>query len=910
MKRCLIFLFFALCVTKTFTTFSQVNTQDSLAIVDFYDSTNGPNWLHNTNWLTAAPLSSWYGVKVKDNRITGLLLYNNNLSGLIPLSFANLTDLDTLNLMFNQLTGTISAFVSNLSQLKYLNLAYNQLTGAIPESLGNLSNLILLALDHNLLNKGIIPSSLGNLTNLTVMELDVDSLTGSIPTSIGNLTNLSWLSLGGNQLIGSVPSSLGNLTNLTVLAVEGNQLTGSIPASLGNLKKMSNISLAGNNLSDSIPSTLANFPVLNYFLLYSNKLTFAGMEQLAEAYGSKLYYDPQANISLHYNGNTLSVSAGGTLANDTFHWYRNGILINTVPGDSTLQVTNTGSYSVTVTNAIAKKLTLYSDTVNTNVNELFGYAYLDLNGNNIKDSSEPLFNNGKIIVKSATDSTVNVTSDGNFRIYLDTGNYTSSFLPTKNYYTVIPQNHNSSFSNYDNIDTVHFALKPVTGKTDIDISMYALMPTVPGFGTTYRIRYQNSGTDTISHGDIQLVKDPRYNFVFSSPAYTSINGDTIHWSYSNLKPLDTASISVFSILPSGVPIGDTLTSVATISPVTNDLYAADDTAVLKQLTVGSYDPNNKSENHAGSVSTNEVKNGDYLTYTIRFQNTGTYAAFNIAVRDTLSDKLDWNSFEMVGASHNYQLSITGGNKCTWYFNGIGLPDSNSNEPASHGYIVYRVKLKKTLAAGNVINNTAGIYFDYNAPVQTNTEKTVVQNLVLPLQLLSFTAQRNNATNLLKWSTADEINTDHFEIQRSSNGKDFSAIGSVQSLNNGKITNNYQYTDNSPLKGVNFYRLKMVDKDGKYSYSSIKSINNASSFDVTVYPNPVKNDLVLDFISEKNLDMQLQIVNAEGRMIFSGKITVAAGESKQTINASTFSTGSYFIKLISSEGETALRFIKQ
>jgi uncharacterized repeat protein (TIGR01451 family) len=553
-----------------------------------------------------------------------------------------------------------------------------------------------------------------------------------------------------------------------------------------------------------------------------------------------------------------------------------------------------------------RKVTIDSSALN----EVFGYAYYDLNNNSIKDNSEPFFSNGKVIVKDKIDSTVTVISGGNFRIGVDTGNYTSSFEPLKNYYTAVPQNHTSYFSGYNNIDTVHFAMQPLAGKTDIDISMYALMPPAPGFGTTYMIRYHNSGTDTISNGEIQLVKDSKFNFVSSSPNYTSINGDTIHWSYSNLKPLDTASIIIQLALPSNVSIGDTLHSVATITPVTGDLYPSDDTASVIQKVVGSYDPNNKSESHAGSVSTSEVKNGDYLTYTVRFQNTGTYAAFNIVVRDTLSDKLDWNSFEMVGASHNYQLSINGGNKCTWYFNGIGLPDSNSNEPASHGYIVYRVKLKKTLVAGNVINNTAGIYFDYNSPVQTNTEKTVVQNLVLPLQLLSFTAQRNNATNLLKWSTADEINTDHFEIQRSSNGKDFSAIGYIQSLNNGKITNNYQYTDNRPLKAVNFYRLKMVDKDGKYTYSLVRSINNASSFDVTVYPNPVKNNLVLDFVSDKNTDMQMQILNAEGRIVFSGKITVAEGESKQTINASAFNAGSYFIKLISADGETALKFVKQ
>lgn len=544
------------------------------------------------------------------------------------------------------------------------------------------------------------------------------------------------------------------------------------------------------------------------------------------------------------------------------------------------------------------------------LNEVFGYSYYDLNSNNIKDSIEPFFSKGKIIIKKNTDSTVTIISGGNFRIGVDTGNYVTSFAPFKNYYTVVPQSYTSNFSGYNNIDTINFALQPIAGKTDVVISMYSLAPPIPGFDNIYKIRYQNAGTNTIANGEIQLVKDSKYNFVSSSPNYTSINGDTIKWNYTNLKPLDTASIAVQLTLPSTVNIGDTVHLIATIKPVKKDLAPADDTASVTQIAVGSLDPNNKSENHGGSVSKAEVVNGDYLIYTILFQNTGTYAAYNIVVKDTLSSKLNWNSFEMIDASHNYQLTVTDGNKCAWYFNGIGLPDSNSNEPASHGYIVYRIKLKKNLIAGDVINNSAGIYFDYNLPVETNTEKTIVENIVLPLQLLSFTAQHNGESNLLKWSTANEINTDHFEIERSSNTINFETTGSVQAVGSSKLNNDYQYTDAQPLKAINYYRLKMVDKDGKYVYSSIQSINNIKSFDVTLYPNPVKNNIILNFSSERIMDLQMQIVNTEGKILLAKKIQITQGESKQTINAASFSSGNYFVKLISSEGEIALKFVKQ
>ena len=112
--------------------------------------------------------------------------------------------------------------------------------------------------------------------------------------------------------------------------------------------------------------------------------------------------------------------------------------------------------------------------------------------------------------------------------------------------------------------------------------------------------------------------------------------------------------------------------------------------------LGSYDPNDKTENLAGKISQREVSANSYINYLIRFQNTGTDTAFNVTVRDTLDDKLDWNSLQMVAASHPYQLDIKSQNQLTWSFNNILLVDSFRNEPASHGFIAYRVKPKSSL----------------------------------------------------------------------------------------------------------------------------------------------------------------------------------------------------------------------
>ncbi|MGI8950486.1 MAG: hypothetical protein ACR2FN_02765 [Chitinophagaceae bacterium] len=143
---------------------AQVNVQDSLALVDLYDSTNGQNWTNQTNWLTSAPVSTWYGVTTISGRVSDIHLADNKLNGYIPSSLHNLHNLIVLVLVYNHLTGNIPPSLGNLSNLQDLGLNGNQLSGNVPSSLGNLSNLHVLTLDQNQLS-GNIPSSLGNLSN-------------------------------------------------------------------------------------------------------------------------------------------------------------------------------------------------------------------------------------------------------------------------------------------------------------------------------------------------------------------------------------------------------------------------------------------------------------------------------------------------------------------------------------------------------------------------------------------------------------------------------------------------------------------------------------------------------------------------------------------------------------------------
>ena len=247
-----------------------LDNPDRAVLVALYEATNGDNWTNDTNWLSDRPLGEWFGVATDGNgRVAGLVLQDNGLSGSIPSSLGNLSNLHRVWLNGNELSGSIPSSLGNLSNLQQLSLHSNGLSGSIPSSLGNLSNLTGLWLNGNELS-GSIPSSLGNLSNLQDMELNFNELSGSIPSSLGNLSNLQDLKLYSNELSGSIPSSLGNLSNLQNLALGYNQLTGSIPSELGNLSSLQDLYLRSNQLAGSIPSSLGNLSSLQTLELSIN----------------------------------------------------------------------------------------------------------------------------------------------------------------------------------------------------------------------------------------------------------------------------------------------------------------------------------------------------------------------------------------------------------------------------------------------------------------------------------------------------------------------------------------------------------------------------------------------------------------------------------------------------------------
>lgn len=251
--------------------------------------------------------------------------------------------------------------------------------------------------------------------------------------------------------------------------------------------------------------------------------------------------------------------------------------------------------------------------------------------------------------------------------------------------------------------------------------------------------YNNTAT-------VFMVLDSINHFQSASMVPSSISGDTLFWQVNTVAYTGNTFIDVYFQFPINY-------NAASFFPlkigIRNTQYT--DTLLynnLQSLVIpfcNGYDPNNKIVMPKGEGPSGNLDISDSLTklmtYWINFQNTGNAPAYNIVIEDTLSDKLDLQTFRVLSASHQYQLEVLNNEVIRLKFYNIMLPDSNANEAASHGNIIYQVKQKNTNIVGDQISNKAYIYFDYNPPVITNE---ALNTLVAP----SFLQQIEKQNQLL------------------------------------------------------------------------------------------------------------------------------------------------------------------
>jgi len=368
------------------------------------------------------------------------------------------------------------------------------------------------------------------------------------------------------------------------------------------------------------------------------------------------------------------------------------------------------------------------DGINTPLSQSNGIklqAFIDSNSNGIKDGSEIFFSSGHFNYSINGGPTTNLYSNTGINYLFEsnpTTTYNFSYTTPNAYYTCPTTYTNITVPNGSGITTYNF---PITIIPYTDLAVY-LGPSGgprPGFNYYNYFTIKNNGNQTITSGTVTFTKDNALAISTLPPGATA-TATGFTYNFTNLLPSETRYVNLFLQVPTipTVSIGQLVTNTVSVTIPSGDANVNNNNASLTQDIRGAYDPNDKHENHGGKILHSTFTSNDYLTYTIRFENTGNANAIMVRVDDVLDADLDENSIIMVASSHNYVLSRTGSN-LSWKFDGIDLPPSVPNTQIGHGYITFQIKPTAGYAIGDIIPNFANIYFDFNPAIVTDVCNT-------------------------------------------------------------------------------------------------------------------------------------------------------------------------------------------
>lgn len=352
-------------------------------------------------------------------------------------------------------------------------------------------------------------------------------------------------------------------------------------------------------------------------------------------------------------------------------------------------------------------------------NFIYGQVFLDLNMDGVMDLGEPTIANRTVQITPGNFQGTSGLS-GAYLIVAGLGTYDINAAP-------------GSFDMQSGpLPPVTFGITgqnswgnniPMTASTmqgDLSVAISAER-TRPGFDNAVTVTCKNEGTIPIG-GTVSITFDPLQSYVSSAPPGTLV-GSTLSWNVPVLGLGETTPFEVVLNTPATTPLLTPIQHSATVVAAPPDAVPANDTYIFNDVVVGSWDPNDKLVSNP-VLTPQQVAAGTPLTFTIRFQNTGTWLAEDVRISDTLSAQLDLSTMEFIGSSHPVQWSISNSVLGILY-DQIMLPDSGANEPESHGFFQFRITPHGTLQLGDSISNSAAIYFDFNEPIITEPALTVV-----------------------------------------------------------------------------------------------------------------------------------------------------------------------------------------
>ena len=354
---------------------------------------------------------------------------------------------------------------------------------------------------------------------------------------------------------------------------------------------------------------------------------------------------------------------------------------------------------------------------------LAGTLYVDADNDTIISVADPRIG-GRLVELSSSNELALSQPNGRYVFAVSGPAQHTITGPTIPHFTKDPDTHTANVTgNEPAMSGFDFRYTAETTVQDLQVFLTPISPFRPGFPVRYDVLCRNVGTITADAG-LSLVLDDGLSLDSASITPVSIAGNALAWALGPMLPLQNIQLSVYCTQSIADTLGSPVTTTVEITPIVGDLVPEDNTVTTSNQVVGSFDPNDIVVDPT-EMLVDDVPDA-VLDYTIRFQNTGTDTAFTVAVENLLPANTYLPSFEVIGSSHPMTLAYYDfDRKMRFQFDNILLPDSNTNEVMSHGYVSYRLRPLNTLAVGDSVLNHAAIFFDLNTPVITNTAVTVV-----------------------------------------------------------------------------------------------------------------------------------------------------------------------------------------
>ncbi len=714
--------------------------------------------------ISNSNISNLIGISFFNNLSSIKASYNN----LTAFNFFGLSSITTIVLDNNQITSEGLTYLIGYKNL--LDLRNNSITSFDLNNY-NQSQLIVHELDlsNNPLTNFNFNINFPNwIENLTLNNTLLTSITGIVKgVAVGQSTSkvvcnqnqfLISVNIISNDEFGLNMKLNPNLTSLTI-----DNLNYGLSLTIEDNEQLSNVNLSNvfnvTNFNSFINNPIVDFTASNC-LNYSLNISGSNIETL-DLSGFKYLQ----NFTVENNSllETIIVKNG---FHDVFPFltFTNNPILTYICADEWDIESYTSSPVV------------QSNNINVNSYCSFnpGGTYYTINGQSKYDVNEDgcdeidaTFPNLKFNITngSLTGSIISNTS-GNYSIPVQSGTHTiTPIFENPTYFNVSPANFAVTFPAQTSPFTQNFCITPNGTHQDVEVVIVPLNVAIPGFDTSYKLVYKNKGNTTVSGSISFTFMDNVMDFVSSNPIQSMVEPNILNWNYTNLQPFETREIIVTFNLnsPQETPAlngGEILEFIAIIDPLSGDEMPSDNTSTLNQEVVNSFDPNDKTCLEGSVVSTELI--GQYVHYVIRFENTGTFFAQNVVVKDEIDlSKFDLNSLIVSSASHQQWTRING-NKVEFIFENIQLPFPPSEE--RHGYIAFKIKLKNNLTVGDTFSNFASIYFDYNFPIITEPATTAIEALSNPdFEFSSFVKLYPNPASSVVTIESQTINLKSVEI---------------------------------------------------------------------------------------------------------------------------------------------------